>query len=450
MDQAKEYLTVSELNHWIQAVVQNGFPEKVWVCGEIQGFNRNRTKTHIFFELCEKDLETRDVQARIGLVIFAGRKALLQQTLARSGDPFQLKDDIEVKFLCRVDFYPPHGALRLIVEDLDPSYTLGKIAAEKQRLIALLRKDGTLERNAQLPFPELPLRVGLVTSFDSAAYNDFLSELRLSGFGFQIFYENALMQGRAAVDDICRALTSLYDRKDRFDVIVLTRGGGSVSDLSCFDAEPLARTIAESPLPVLTGIGHEIDLSIADLAAHTMQKTPTAAAQYLVDTVRASLERLDDCGRNFFHTSRQALEQKSRALHQSALTLQAGLQGLLKEHRQDLTRLETFFEREPQRLLRQMSLDLGHRRQRFLDQLGSAFKHEQNRLDHLRRIIELSDPQQMLKKGFTLTRAEDGRLIRSAGQVKSQEVLITEFFDGTVRSHVDSFNDDKGDPVCRK
>jgi len=450
MDQDKEYLTVSELNHWVQAVIQRGFPENIWVCGEIQGFNRNRTKTHVFFELCEKDSVTRDMRARIGLVIFAGRKAVLEQTLARSGNPFELKDDIEVKFFCRVDFYPPHGTMRLIVEDLDPSYTLGKIAAEKQRLIALLRKDGTLERNGRRPFPPLPLRIGLVTSFDSAAYNDFLSELRLSGLGFEVFYDNALMQGKAAAADICRALMNLYDRADRLDVIVLTRGGGSAADLGCFDDERLVRTIADSPLPVVTGIGHEIDLSIADLAAHTTQKTPTAAGQYLVDTVRESLDRLEDCGRDFFYKARQALEQKSWNLHQTALILQTGLQGFLRGHLQTIARLEIFFQREPQRALQQKSWHVGNQARRFLNQLNAVLKNEQNRLEHFRRIVELADPRQMLKKGFSLTRTEGGALVRSVRQLKDQSVLITEFFDGTVRSHIELSNDDKGETICRK
>ena len=118
----REYLQVSELNQYIKDVISSGFPQPVWVCGEIQQYDRNRGKNHIFFELVEKDSKTKSVVARIGLVIFAGRKSFIQQTLKRSENAFELKDDIEVKFACKVDFYAPHGAVRLIVEDIDATY----------------------------------------------------------------------------------------------------------------------------------------------------------------------------------------------------------------------------------------------------------------------------------------------------------------------------------------
>lgn len=164
-----------------------GFPVGVWVCGEIQGYNRNRDKAHVFFELCEKDSISKDILARIGLVIFSGRKTHIEHMLKSAENAFSLKDDIEVKFLCKVDFYPPHGAVRLIVESIDPIYTLGKIAQEKQRLIVLLKEKGTLDKNKQLALPLVPLTLGLITSHDSAAYNDFISELQNSGYGFKVF-----------------------------------------------------------------------------------------------------------------------------------------------------------------------------------------------------------------------------------------------------------------------
>ena len=160
----KEFLTVSELNILIKDVLNYGFPNAVWICGEIQGFDRNRDKKHIFFELCEKDPASKDITARIGLVIFAGRKNYIDEILKSSENAFQLKDDIEVKFLCRVDFYPPHGAVRLTVESIDPVYTLGKIAQERQKLIALLKQKGTLEKNKSLALPLVPLNIGLITS----------------------------------------------------------------------------------------------------------------------------------------------------------------------------------------------------------------------------------------------------------------------------------------------
>ena len=205
----KDYLRVSELNQRIQDVIHVGFPQPLWICGEIQGFDRNRSKNHIFFELVEKDPDSKNIIAKIGLVLFAGRKAHIQEILGKSENAFALKDDIEVQFACSIDFYPPHGAVRLIVESIDPTYTLGKLAQEKQKLIAFLKKRGTLDKNKQLELSPVPLHIGLVTADDSAAYNDFCSELKRSGFAFTVYMHNALMQGKAAEADVFKAMGAL-------------------------------------------------------------------------------------------------------------------------------------------------------------------------------------------------------------------------------------------------
>ena len=450
MPQTKDYFTVSELNRFIQQVIHGGFPEKIWVCGEIQGYDRNRTKNHIFFDLCEKDPDTGDVRAKTGLVIFSGRKMLLRQILSAGGHPFELKDDIEVKFLCKVDFYPPHGALRLIVESVDPSYTLGKIAAEKQRLIAVLKKTGVLDKNKELAFPELPLRIGLVTSYDSAAYNDFLSELRLGGFGFQVFYRNALMQGKGAEADICDALDELYALEKNFDVIVLTRGGGSIADLSCFDSQKIVEAVAKSPLPVLTGIGHEIDISIADLAAHTFQKTPTAAAQFLTGRVRDALIGIEQRGSTVLVLAQQQLTEYADSLHRLALEFQSSIRGFLKEHAGRITRLEEIFQREPLRTVRGAFQELSYREEAFLNAVKGFLKNEHQRVEHCRRVVDVSRPQNILKKGFSITRTRAGKLVMSVDKLMKGRQITTQVCDGLVHSVIESLDKKKGEESCRK
>jgi len=283
----KEYLTISELNDYIKDVINSGFPQPIWVCGEIQQYDRNKSKKHVFFELIEKDEKTNDIIARIGLVIFYNRKTFVEDVLKRSENAFELKDDIEVKFACKVDFYAPHGAVRLIVENIDPTYTLGKMAQERQKLISELKKEGVFEKNKLKILNEVPLKLGLITSDDSAAFNDFISEIKKSGFGFKIILRNTLMQGKNAEKDICNAFKDLEKIKD-LDAVVITRGGGSISDLSCFDSRLIAEKIATYSLPVLSGIGHEINYTITDMAAHTYAKTPTAIAQLLIERVNTS------------------------------------------------------------------------------------------------------------------------------------------------------------------
>ena len=434
-----EFLTVSQLNGLIKDVLNMGFPSGVWVCGEIQNYNRSREKTHIFFELCEKDPVSKDVLARIGLVIFAGRKAYIQEVLRSAENAFELKDDIEVKFLCRVDFYPPHGAVRLIVESIDPVHTLGKIAQEKQRLIALLKKQGTLDKNKQLPLPLVALRIGLITSHDSAAYNDFFSELRASGYGFKIFCRNTLMQGKAASGDVCAAMDEL-SRIAGLDVIVITRGGGSIADLSCFDSQLIAEKIAMSRLPVLSGIGHEINITITDLASHTYQKTPTAIAKFLVERVADFLAAAEEKVSVIIERVKENLADERQRLKNTAQGLHNSTTFYLKQHHQGMARRQEQVRQGPLQALQRSSLKVSTQQGTLLKDIRTRFGAEQLRLKNFTRLVEIAKPVNTLKRGFSITRSSDGKLLRSVRQARSGEEIMTVLSDGTVKSSVGSIS----------
>jgi len=226
---SREFFTVSQLNNLIRDVVTSGFPQAVWVCGEIQSYDRNKGKQHAFFELVERSSDANDVKARLGLVIWANTRPRIEAVLRRAENAFELKDDIEVKFLCRVDFYPGFGQIRLIVEDIDPVYTLGKIAQDRQKLVAELTKSGVLAKNKTQPLGPVPLEIGLITAFDSAAYNDFVDELVQSSCGFHVHLARAVMQGKNCAPSVCAALAA-FNAMERLDAVVITRGGGSIAE----------------------------------------------------------------------------------------------------------------------------------------------------------------------------------------------------------------------------
>lgn len=430
----KEFFTVSELNGAIREVLTNGFLNAVWVCGEIQGYDRNRDKKHIFFELCEKNSVTKEVAARIGLVIFSGKRAVIEETLAAAQNAFQLKDDIEVKFLCRVDFYPPHGAVRLVVESIDPVYTLGKIAQERQRLIALLKQQGVLDKNKALPLPEVPLRIGLITAYDSAAYNDFISELKSSGFGFEVFCRNTVMQGKNAENDVCRAIQ--YFQGQEVDVLVITRGGGSIAELSCFDSQRIAECVATSRIPVLSGIGHEINITVTDLAAHTHQKTPTAVARFLIERVESFLTGMEEKGYQLVLAVRERLETRRRQLKDLAVDFQTGTVRFLKGHEQKIAYVAERLIREPQKVL-MMSLQ---EMERFYADLKKMFEQRmrtaRQRVAQYEAMAGLADPVHTLRRGFSITRTKDGKIIKGVGGIHLGEDIVTDLRDGQVTSQV--------------
>ncbi len=439
----KEFLSVSELNNLIRDVINMGMPNAVWLCGEIQGYNRNKDKKHIFFELCEKDPLSKDIVARIGLVIFSGKREYLEQILAGAENAFALKDDIEVKFLCRVDFYPPHGAVRLIVESIDPIYTLGKIAQEKQKLIALLKKKGTLDKNKTLELPLVPLRIGLITAYDSAAYNDFIHELKMSGFGFKVFLRNTLMQGKGSESDVCRAINELNAIPD-LDVIVITRGGGSLAELSCFDSEPIAKKIADSSLPVLSGIGHEINITITDLAAHTYQKTPTAAAHFLAQRVENFLMDMEEKAQALIELATTKLDTEKRDLKNMTFGLQSRTTHFFRAHHQTMVRCQEMIKRHPLRQLRDTKVFLKDKRELLLKTVATRVKHEQSKLQQYERIVDMASPKSTFQRGFSVTRTADGKLVRTAGRVKPKDVIRTELVDGILESRIDTIKEEQG------
>ena len=411
VEQNDEFLTVSELNHFIRDVLNSGFPKSLWVCGEIQGYDRGKDKKHVFFELCEKDPATRDITARIGLVIFAQARPKIDDILKKAENAFELKDDIEVKFFCKVDFYPGHGQVRLIVESIDPVHTLGKIAQDRQRLISLLKQKGILDKNKQLPLPDVILKVGLVTSYDSAAYHDFISELKRSGYPFKIFLINSIMQGKNTENSIVKALKAFEDTGE-VQAIVITRGGGSIAELSCFDSEKIATAIAQLSIPVLSGIGHEINTTVTDLSAHTFAKTPTAIAKFLVERLKEFIEGID----------------------QRAFFLQTRTLGLLKSHHQRLAGIMETLRRSPAVRFKGFRKSLGDTQERLKKIIHLLLQNSRTKISQYQKLAQMADPKNTLKRGFSITRSREGHLIRSVKDTKDIKAIMTQLVDGVINS----------------
>jgi len=430
-----EFLTVSELNHFIRDVLNSGFPKSLWICGEIQGYDRGKDKKHVFFELCEKDPVTRDITARIGLVIFAQARPRIDAILKKAENAFELKDDIEVKFLCKVDFYPGHGQVRLIVEAIDPVHTLGKIAQDRQRLISLLKQKGILDKNKQLLLSDVILNVGLVTSYDSAAYHDFISELKRSGFGFRVFLINSIMQGKNTESSIIKALKTLEGIPD-IDVIVITRGGGSIAELSCFDSEKIAVAIAQLGIPVLSGIGHEINTTVTDLAAHTSAKTPTAIAKFLVERLMGFVEVVDQRQKRIVEVLRQSLDKQRTRLKDNAFVLQTQTLGLIKSHHQRLASVTEAIQRTPALKFKDSRKSLGDSQEHIKKIIYLHLQNSRTKINQFDKLAQMASPDNTLKRGFSITRSQEGQLIRSVKDVKVIKGITTQLVDGIINSEV--------------
>ncbi len=471
--------SVARLNEAIQSALQERFPREVWVRGEIQGLARTRMRKHWYFELVEKEARGDGVKARLSVALLSWKRAEVDRIVEATAG-FELEDGIEVRVRGRIDFYPPFGKLQLSMSAVDPSFTLGQLAVQRERVLQALQREGLLRRNARLPMPLVPERIGLVTSVGSAAYNDFVQELRQGGLYHHVEVVDARVQGAEAESTLLAALATLARRRP--DVVAIIRGGGSRSDLAAFDGEALARTIARMPVPVVTGIGHEIDTSVADMVAHTAYKTPTACAAALVRRSREYLEavdglwdrlsqaaldrvgregeelssvahrtvesanahlgwatgRLDEARRRVLREAPRMLQHRQRRLLGLAGELRAtGRLSVLRRWQALQMAMRILSASRLRALLQRRRIELEGKRRRVGRSSLKELESQGNRLDGVGARVRALDPMRVLARGYSISRDEKGRLVRSVLDVKASQRWITTLVDGEVLSRVE-------------
>ena len=430
---------MAQLNGLIANAVGQLFPDDIWVEGEISNLNRS-AKGHVYFDLVEPTQPGQSSAARISVVLWNSTKQIVNKQLKRE-NVGAMTDGMAVRLRSAVDFYEVQGRLQLRMTGIDPRYILAAMAAERDALIERLHNEGVAEQNKLRPMPLVPLRVGLVTSAGSDAEKDFLDELHSSAFGFLVTVCDARVQGDEAPAGLARSLTTLFCRND-LDVIVLTRGGGSRGDLAVFDNEALARTIARSPVPVITGIGHEADRSVADVVAHTAVKTPTAAAGLLVDRVARVVEHTEACWHGIQSRTSTTLAHAEQQLDLLARrSSRAGRDGLLLAD-QRLTATKTAIHREAIRTLAQATEQLDRRSKELPKLARRTLRHASSSIDHHQARLKTFDPAIMLERGWTITRTANGDVVRSVADANSGDTLVTQLADGTLISNVSVINKD--------
>ncbi|HBL08413.1 MAG TPA: exodeoxyribonuclease VII large subunit [Acidimicrobiia bacterium] len=409
MDTELPVLSVSRLGSLVKDGLAVLFPEEFWVEGQITNLRTPRSG-HTYLDLVEpSDEPGRPPVAAFSVVLWKQTKVGIDRTLAEAGD-LALGDDLQVRIRASIDFYPPHGRLQLKMTGVDPGFTLGLMAAQRERLLLALATEGILGRNASLALSEPALRIGLVTSIGSAAHADFCTELERSGIAFDLIERDTRVQGDGAAIDIAEGLRIVATYGP--DVIALVRGGGSAVDLSVFDAEVVARTIAGLAVPVLTGIGHEIDRSIADEVAHTSYKTPTACAAALVGAARVFADRISALRTAIADHAHRAIDMADRQRTDLAGRTIRAANAVLRHHT-DL---------------------LAAGQSRLLHTASALPQRHRERLDALGARLRALDPAMVLARGWSITRLSDGTLVRSPRDVSDGDTLVTALADGTVTS----------------
>ena len=437
---AERVYSVRELNNIVRTMINYELPGLLWVHGEIQDYDRNKHKQDIYFKLCEKHPEIDEVISSVSVVIFSDRKKWLFEALKQNNIEFELKDGLEVKLLCKPDFFIRTGTFILVVEDIDAIYTIGKLAQNKQKLIEELKLRGLLDKNKTLPLPPVMLNIGLITSYNSAAYNDFISELQRSSYGFKIYLYSVFVQGRNVEQDISNGIEVLNSLQF-LDVIVITRGGGSTQDLSWFDNRRIAEKIAYSRLPVLTGIGHEINITVADLCAHTYFKTPTAVAQFLVTTVKAFMDTIEQKFNSIVTHTMEHIKNEIRALELKTTLLDSQTHKLFRQHIEFLASATKEVALYPASLIRSSAKELQNKIKNFPAYIKHYLDTLKKEINHKEKVVSSFDPLNVVKRGFSITKLSDGRTLRSVHDVREDDTITTIIVDGVVASVVEKIEE---------
>ena len=408
-----QHITLRELQRRVKSVLEGQFALPLWVSAEISDLKVNYSG-HCYLELVEKAEKGGDN----GVPTAQARAVIWKSHFPRIAAYFEaetgqrLAPGLKILAKVLVSYHELYG-FSLQITDVDPSFTLGDLERQRQQTIAQLQQDGVWEMNRGVALPTVVQRVAVVSSAQAAGYQDFCKELAKSPYRFGVELFDAFMQGEAAEESIIDALCRVADRLEEFDAVVIIRGGGSRSDLNCFNAYRLCSYIAQFPLPVITGIGHDKDTSVADLVAHTALKTPTAVAGWLV-------ERMDRiCG---------WLDAAALQLHDGVLRLARTQQVRLEELAGDVRHLSLG-------LLRQRGLELGSREEVFRQAVGSFLRQQRQRLDTTGELVESRSPRHILRMGFAVVRSGE-RAVTSIRQVEAGERLTVEVADGCFSAEV--------------
>jgi exodeoxyribonuclease VII large subunit len=425
-DAANPTYTVGELADAINAALRRGFSDGVWVRGEIDGLS-NRGP-HTYFSLVEHG---DDGKAVLNVQLFAPMKRNLTPVLKKHR--LELRDGMKVRIFGTLDFWAQGGRLGLKMAGIDPRYTLGDIAQTRDATLRSLVADGLIDANARRALSAVPLRVGVVASVGTAAWHDFHDELDRSALGFQLTVVDTRVQGEGAERMLTAALGTLGDRPG-LDVIVLIRGGGARNELAVFDAESIARAIATSPIPVITGLGHEIDRSVADEVAHTSLKTPTACAGALVDRVATYLTRCEEAYAAIGRASRTALTGATNDLSETAHRIARRTHAAVERADERLGRRRERLHAAAPTTLSGARRHVDDTQRRLTRQANTILERAGHRLDLLETRSRALDPTVQLARGWSITRGPDGAVVRSIADVTPGDTLVTYVGDGSVTS----------------
>lgn len=403
---SRKTITLSQLQRQVKQTLTEQFALPVWVSAEVSELKVNYAG-HCYLELIEKGEDDAIPKAQARATIWRNRYPHLSSYFeAETGQP--LTAGIRILAQVLVSYHELYG-FSLQINDIDPAFTLGEMERQKNATIRRLQEEGVWEMNRSVELPAVVQRLAIISSAKAAGFQDFTNELKKSRYAFHTTLFEAVMQGQSAEESIIDALGRVADRMEQFDAVVIVRGGGSQSDLSCFNAYRLSNHVAQFPLPVLTGIGHDKDQSVVDMVAASPHKTPTAVAAWLVERM-ADLEGW--------------LEGAATQLHETTLRH-------LREAALGLERMSGELHRTTKETLLTEQLKLNHHTLQLPDRVADFLARQQMRLEQAEKLTESRSPRHILQLGFAIVRSE-GRVLKTTSEVAEATSIEIELNDGTI------------------
>lgn len=430
MDDAPRTFPVSKYLTSIKRLLESKVPD-VWVNGVISQIS-DRGKV-IYLNIAEFEEGNVKPVAALPLYLFAFEYARLISKLSELPAPFSLKEGLKVNLLVKADIYVPYGKLQAHVLDIDPAFTIGELALTRQAILKRLKDEGLLRRNAECAFADVPLRVGLITGESTAAYKDFTTTLESSGYAFRITAAFAKMQGNETETTVLAAIGKLRAERG-LDVICIVRGGGSKTDLNFFDSEALCRAVALCDIPVLTGIGHEIDQSLLDLTAYEACITPTDCAKRLIHQVELTWNKTQTLATGIAGGVRLRIARAGESLERIRGGLIGSVSARTVKERGKLDSAQKELSKSPFRLLKDEQGRIDRDRDGLTIGAQKILTLEKSRFALVEERVKTADPKRILAKGYSFTTGKSGKPLRNAHEVHPGDVLVTRFADGQVES----------------
>jgi exodeoxyribonuclease VII large subunit len=464
-----EKLTLTELQLIIRDSLYMSLPEMFWVIAEISEIKEN-SAGHCYLELIEKHPDEKNVRARVKAIIWNNRYRFLKSLFENiTGE--SIKDGLKILVKAKVEYHEIYG-LSLVITDIDPAFTLGELAMKRQLVINRLQQEGVFTMNRELEIPCFPQRIAIISSKNAAGYTDFMNHLTGNNYGY-VFYTclfESLMQGPETEQGVINALDKIADKAHMFDLVVIIRGGGSQSDLSWFDSYNIAYHITQFPLPVITGIGHEKDLSVTDMVANQALKTPTATADFIIDTTAETENHImgvwlsiKEIAAETIGKSRNRLESAQMKLQPLSQIIIAGMKESIADKIIDIVSIGKDFTsraggitvNQQSRLIsvvRSFAKEEHLALKRNNDNLGNLVLNyielNKRKLETYEKTLHFLNPFNVLKRGYTITSLK-GQIITNKDKLKESDIIETQFSDGVVSSII-TVNHDPGPKNSKK